>query len=384
MPVKQSARTQVIRDEVNRQVNDVNAIIKDLLAKKISEMKAQNPEGQQIEQKKTADYGQLYNSVVEALESLKVEITTSPSTETVRQLRIMLNDIVKNFKGLPTSSVKAILDLLFNFIPYVRINKPPISNYNSNEKNFNKPNSKSSEIRRLIRDTLIKFVHENSIKYLHADIYPKSYEEAKKYFNIENLSKDMVKTENDSRQSRLDKREKEDALNEAQKAANAREQAIEEARMERKKNDDIDKNQAFSDLYNFLRDPAQYSLLFNIFVRGSTVFNELRRVGENTAQLESYHPDEVYTNSLVSDMKKTMTDIPLSQASDAVSSLINLYPLVRRKAIAKYIRDNINYPPRIFNKMVGDFTPPTDLEQLLNLVKVRSNFNELLPKINIT
>jgi hypothetical protein len=302
MPVKESGiRTKIMRDEVSRQVNDVNAIIKELLAKKIAELKAQNPEGQQKEQEQQTDYGQLYNKVVEALDSLKVELTTSPSTETVRQVKMMLNDIVKNFKGLPTSSVKAILDLIFNFIPFTRINKPPITDYNSNEKNYNKSNSKSAEVRRLIRDTLIKFVHDNSIKYLHSDLYPKSYEEAKQYFNIEQLSKDIVRTENLSRKSRIDKRELENAVNETNKIAYERNKQLEEANLEHERVDARNKEQTFIDLYNFLREPAQFDLLYDIIVKGKTVFQVLNDAGQDTTQLASYHPDAVYTNSLKSD-----------------------------------------------------------------------------------
>jgi hypothetical protein len=383
MPVKQSARTQIIRDEVNQQVNDVNAIIKSLLNKRIAEMNAQNPEGQQRHQEQQADYGQLYNKVVDALESLKVEITTAPSSETVRQVKLMLNDIVKNFKGLSTSSVKAILDLIFNFIPFTKINKPPVNDFNQSEKNYTKANSKSSEIRRLIRDLLIKFVHDNSIKYLQADIYPKSYEEAKEYFNIEDMSKAIVSTENKAVKDRMNKKELEKTQNEASMTRHKRAQEADKLLIEQQKQDDDIKDQLLLDLYNYERDPANFSFLYNVLINGYSVFQALRANGEDTATLQNYNTDATYTNSLINDMRTNVKNININDALDEVSNVINAQNLTNRKAISKYLTTNIPYSDRTFTYLMKTKIIPTNIDELLNIFKIKNNIADLIPKINI-
>ena len=76
------------------------------------------------------------------LNNLKLDIVNGPSTETVRQVRLMLNDIVKKFKGMSSSSVKAILDQIYNFIPYTKISKTETGNFTHGNDNYQKKTNK--------------------------------------------------------------------------------------------------------------------------------------------------------------------------------------------------------------------------------------------------
>lgn len=353
MPVKQSARTQVIKDEVNRQVNDVNAIIKDLLAKKISEMKAQNPEGQQREQEQTADYGQLYNSVVEALDNLKLDIVNGPSTETVRQVRLMLNDIVKKFKGMSTSSVKAILDQIYNFIPYTKISKTETGKFTHGDDNFQKKsnsNSKNTEVRRLIRDLLIKFVHDNSVRYLHADLYPESYEEAKEYFNIEDAINNQAMVETKHKEKRMfEKEQKTDSyrIKKEKEALDARFQTYSQELIK-----------------YFEENPAMYVEFLSL----KSAFNTLARYGENTSALEDVGKDADYTSVLNEDRKAKLSKIVESDAVDEVA--INLDHLSEPEKTS--LKTRLRGKSDIFNFLIAEVNPQTASE-FYNVLKIATN-----------
>ena len=341
MPIKESAiKTKIIRDEVARQVNDVNAIIKDLLARKVAELKAQNPEGVAREQEQQADYGQLYNNVQEALDNLKTDITTSPSSETVRQVKLMLNDIVKKFKGLSTSSIKAVLDLLFNFIPYTKIKNNPKSVPDNNDSNYTATNSKNTEIRRLIRDLLLKFVHDNSIKYLGADLYPKTYDEAVKYFNLEDIGNKALDNEVSDAKSR-------DNL---PSNVNKRNQIIKVA------------------IKHLIDNPEQ--LADYVSNDRASVIHTLRK----------FHAEDIYDprfNDYYNDVVNKFLSDELAGV-DGPTAVTNLAPALghiagsAKTALKRQLRDATATPLTITKKLLS-LAPPATAEQVLDIMKIASN-----------
>jgi hypothetical protein len=351
MPVKQSARTQVIKDEINRQVNDVNAIIKDLLAKKISEMKAQNPEGQQREQEQTADYGQLYNSVVEALDNLKTDLVNAPSTETVRQVKLMLNDIVKKFKGMSSSSVKAILDQIYNFIPFTKISKTETGKFTHGDDNYQGTkkgaSNKNAEIRRLIRDLLIKFVHDNSVRYLHADLYPESYEEAKEYFNIEDAINNQSMVETKHKEKRMFEKEQKTDRYKAIKAKEAKDAQFKIYSQELIK--------------HFEYNPVMYVEFLGL----KSVFNTLARYGDDTSALEDVGKDADYISVLNEDRKAKLSKIVESDAVDEVA--INLDHLSEPEKTS--LKTRLRGKSDIFNFLISEVNPQTASE-FYNVLKI--------------
>jgi hypothetical protein len=339
MPIKESAvRNKIIRDEVHKQVNDVNAIIKGLLAKKIAELKAQNPEGQQKEQEKQADYGQLYNSVVEALDNLKLEVLNNPTSETVRQVKLMLNDIVKNFKGMSTSSIKAILDLLYNFIPYTKAYKQPVSNIHNNDSNYSTEGNKTKELRRLIRDSLLRFVHENAKKYLGADIYPKTYDEAVKYFNIEELGNNIVDKENQDAKDR----------NNVPRNADIRNKAVSKV---------ID---------YFINHPL---ILGELYSSKSTIPTILKK--HNADEIYNEKFKEYYNDELNNFVEKAV------DARDGTSSVQDLETLLLANANAseiKRLKKALKQKVPIF-KLLQDTSKPNSFNELCDIIKVADDMD---------
>ena len=175
--------------EIKRQVDDVHLLVQSLLAKKLAELKEQNPDGKRPEQKENSSAGELYTSVNEALDNLKVELKNNPSNETVRQVKLMLADISKQFKaGLPTGVIKAILDMIYRFIPIVSYDYKYV-------KKVGVGNTKTLEVRRFISELLLKFVHDSSIKYLGSNSYPKYLSEANKYLGLDEIGESQMREE---------------------------------------------------------------------------------------------------------------------------------------------------------------------------------------------
>ena len=383
---KKEIKGRIVRDEVKRQVDNVNLIIKDLLRRKIAELKEQNPEGKQREQEQNADHAQLYNGVVEALDNLKLEVLNNPSTETVRQVRIMLNDVQKKLKGLPTSSVKAILDAIYNFIPLIKVQKLPAGKYNNEPKNFTDSKRKDAEVRRLIRDMLIKFTHDNAIKYLGADIYPESYEEAVKYFDIENKSNEVKDALVKQRDDKLDMREKAKVDTEAKQVEY--ETKIEDAKAQREREKQLqkDKHDALVRVYNYFFDPANFDVLLDTVLNNRSVIDGLSRAGIDTTDLEALNGEDDYNRTVGDNLETLVKSVGQRTAVSEISDKINALVGTTRRGCKKYLLTHASDASRIFNYLAKTRIAPTDLDELLNIMKISDKpdaINEIANKINV-
>lgn len=346
---KKEIKGRIVRDEVKKQVDNVKLIIQDLLRRKVAELRAQNPEGKQREEEQSADQGQLYTYVAQAIDNLKTELVNAPSTETVRQVRIMLNDIVKKFKGMPTSSIKAILDLMFNFIPFIKIKKDPTGAIHDDDSNYNNATGKQAEVRRLIRDLLLKFVHENAIRYLGADIYPKTYEEAVKYFNIEEKGTKLVDEETADAESR----------NNIPRNASIRNQAIQNV------------------VKYFIDNPNALTEWFQSRASAQSV---LRKVGAEDIYNDKFEK-KVYDDALEKHVNKALERTNGFSAAESVARALLIDASDSQE---KQIKKILSKKKPVFKTLV-DILKPTTFKELINIIKVATNqeFSEhLLDKLD--
>ena len=162
-----------IADIVKEEVIGAKQLMKDLLAKKISFYEDQAAAIKQqlpLMASKKFDFGSYYSALLPQLEDIGLEIMTSPSTETARRVRALLADMKPKFQSMTSSEVKAILEVLFDFISYTGMKNTRDFNahkfdadlYTFTDKRAE--DKKTKEVRRLIQDLLIRFVHENSIR----------------------------------------------------------------------------------------------------------------------------------------------------------------------------------------------------------------------------
>jgi len=335
--LEKKKRKELIQSEVKKQVKNVSLIIQDLIARKIADLKAQNPEGHRQNAEQSADYGLLYNSVLESLDNLKTEMYGAISSETVRQVKIMLSDIQKKLKGLSTSSIKAILDAVFNFIPATVINKTPAGDYTSTQLNYTKATTsqKASELRRVIRDMLLKFTHDNSIKFLGSNIYPLTYQEAKRYFDIEHKSNEMA---NDIKKHEKDQ-------------MNMREKSIQDG------------------ILQYFYDPAHFKMLLYALENGS-ILNTLRHVGQDSRELkklEDLNPPDYYNDLVFGKLQEDLNAFDPSKAVNNVSDKINALSEAKRNAIYIYLDENQNDTDAIYNYLAKKHIKPTSLSDLLSI-----------------
>jgi hypothetical protein len=382
---KKEIKGRIVRDEVKKQVDNVNLIIKDLLRRKVAEMKAQNPEGKQREEEQTADQGQFYNYVMEAMDNLKTELLNNPTTETVRQVRIMLNDVQKKLKGLPTSTVKAILDAIYNFIPFIKVKKLPKGEYKNEANNYSQSKDKSAEVRRLIRDMLIKFTHDNAIRYLGADIYPESYEEAKKYFDIEKKEDNVANELHDYREAKLDRRETIKRKGEADLAEYETKQEASRVAREDAKRQTQEKHDALVEVYNYFFDPTHFNVLRDTVVNRRSALDGLARAGVDTTDLEALNSENDYNRTLGDNLENMTKSISQKTAVNEVSDRINALNGTTRRACRHYLLANANDSAKVLNYLAKTRIPPSDLDELLHILKVSDKpdaVREVADKIN--
>lgn len=383
---KKEIKGRIVRDEIKRQVDNVSLIIKDLLARKVAELRNQNPEGKQREEEQTADQGQLYTHVMESMDSLKTELLNSPSTETVRQVRIMLNDVQKKFKGLPTSTVKAILDAIYNFIPFIKVRKFAAGEYKNDANNYSHSKEKGAEVRRLIRDMLIKFTHDNAIRYLGADIYPESYEEAKKYFDIEK-KEDNVKDElHNHREGKLGRREKAKLDNEAKQVQYETE--ITDAKADKKRKSKLEENKrdALVQVYKYFFNPTNFNVLLDTIQNNRTAIDVLKSEGVDTRDLEALNHSDDYDNTVHNNLNMIIQDVNAGNAVNDILVRINALSVRERRAIKKYLLTNANDKSKVYRYLSHTKLPaPADIKELTDLMKVSTdaeNVYEIADRIN--
>jgi predicted transcriptional regulator with HTH domain len=320
------------------------------------------------------------------MDNLKTELLNNPSTETVRQVRIMLNDVQKKLKGLPTSSVKAILDAIYNFIPFIKVKKQPAGEYKNDPNNYSQAKDKSSEVRRSIRDMLIKFTHDNSIRYLGADIYPESYEEAKKYFDIENKEKNVKDELHDYREAKLNQKEAIKRKGEADQVAYETKQEASRVAREDAKRRAEEKRDALVQVYNYLFDPANFEVLKDADLNRRSALATLQRYGEDTTNYEALNDEADYNKTLGDNIQNKVKALSKPDAVQNVLTEINTtLSGANRRSAKNYLIANKNDPSRVLNYLGKTRIPPDNIRELISILKVASDpslVQEVIGNIN--
>jgi hypothetical protein len=203
MAVKEiNRKSKATKEQVNRQLKDIKLVIQDLLRKRVEELKALPQKQEQYQQSSSNESNSSYSKVTDFLDRIKLEIVDGPTSDTIRKFREFLNNVAVSFKDLPSGSVRNLLNLIFDFIPYTKISKYVSGNYESKKENY-AGNKKGSDIRILLRDTLLKFVHDNGIKYLNDNGYPETYKEALKYDEFKQNAELLAEQETARAKSKL-------------------------------------------------------------------------------------------------------------------------------------------------------------------------------------
>lgn len=183
---KTAADRKLIRMAVANEVDNVRSILKDLLAKKLAFYDQQEQSAKEqlpLMASKKLDFGSYYNTLLQSLDDIATELGYSVTTETVRRVRGLLSDIKGKLPSMTSGEVKMVLDTLFCFVPYTGIKltrKSPSQQVKYDKEAFTLSGTKgddkkAKESRRLIQEIVLKFVHQNSIQYLQADLYPSEY-----------------------------------------------------------------------------------------------------------------------------------------------------------------------------------------------------------------
>ena len=155
-------REKLIKDVVKKEVDNVRKIIMDLLRAKVGSLGPKQPDSSQ--QIKRIDAGTVYNDIIKGLDNLKQELTIAPSSETVRQIKALLAYAGNAFPSLTNAEVRACLQKIHNFIPYVYVH---VNEKSRTTLNLAKSKDKQIEIRRVIREIILKFLKDNLIVFLN-------------------------------------------------------------------------------------------------------------------------------------------------------------------------------------------------------------------------
>jgi DNA-binding transcriptional MerR regulator len=297
----------------------------------------------------------------------------------------MLNDVLKNLKGQPTSNVKAILDLIFNFIPYTKTNKTDGELINYNDNNYVQAvagsKTKNVEIRRLIRDIMLKFVHDNSIKYLGEDLYPKTYNEAKQYFNIEKIGQQVAEKETDENKSRLDKRQKiidTNIRNSAEHEAKVRQQLDDQRaqvlaeKRAKKAKEDAEKQAKFE---KYLDEIAQFlydnTTALIDYINDKSVFGMVSKYIGNPRDigLDKVASEIDYNSNITRYIQDKLSRIlGVNAVNELQTKLAHTSDLTALKSKLTGTSNGLN----VFNYIINELNPRTEAE-VLDILKVSND-----------
>lgn len=223
---KKALEQKLIQDYVKSEVTDVKSLLRNLLEKRLE--RAQEVEAiQQPQAKPSINVVSYINNLDKELEDLQIEILQSPSTETVRQVKRILSEIRSKLPQMTQADVKLTLDKLFNLMLYVGINDQRGKNKNSNHyaeskpSLFSKGNAKANDVRRLIQEMIIKFLHEMSGMYLgNSMLYPQSYEDLRDNFNLsKRTAEEAIKIVQNDKDVKVRRKAFDDSLAAQQQAA---------------------------------------------------------------------------------------------------------------------------------------------------------------------
>ncbi len=214
------SKIEMIRAAAKSEVGNVKSLIRDLVKKKIA--RAEEDEAAQKEAAgntsataSKSDFGAFYNKMLETISTIQTEMQTAPSSETVRAVRTLLTEAKNIFPLITTGEIQTVLQALYELAAAVMVRASWAGDTKAGAKKGDyylavNDNSKGYESRKLARVLLLKFVHENAIKYLGKDMYPLTAKEASK--ELTTIAKqqisDVKKSVADREDSKAEKEEK--------------------------------------------------------------------------------------------------------------------------------------------------------------------------------
>lgn len=298
-----------LRQVAKSEVNNVKSLIRDLVRKKITRAEqSEQVQKQAVGNTSTAnkwDFAAFQLKLKETIDNITTEMRIAPTSDTVRMIRTLLNDCKAIIPNIQQTDVKIILDELFALAGKIMVKFNNARGYHKagagDRKGTEAVNSKMYETRVLAKELIVKFVHDNAIRYLGVDAYPLNQAEAEE--SLKPITKKEIKYLDERDVDREIMKEAKDAAPLVPPPAETR---AEKAFFKQFKSEEdleyvltfVAKEDMPAQPYGLLRNTIRYDPVFRARMKKLAFDkarrgNELNRVDEVVAELKPYMVEEL-------------------------------------------------------------------------------------------